>query len=298
MSAIESGDWTDADFLRVLGAYSADRLACFGKKSAVLDPWDKQFLVALKHAHSNQKLTLDLKKQIRAAVYRHCWNAKVGGDLYLIVQAAEVLSRNALSSAIGREFNSPEWLLAVEKKQTPERMRVEGLLSKDDEGKIRRAGKAACGKYESSNQNYKAHHSDILAELEFGFWVRLVEKNRGDKSKERTWEELWERMTKSVVPYAEPDKIKREQLFAWLTNALEVRNAIFHHHPLWASKDLLDLRSKCSAQKTQKDSMVVRFMRERHRLVYELIDAICKPCGEVTRRYDRIDKIFRQAFPF
>jgi hypothetical protein len=123
--------------LRVLEVFSADRLACFGKKSAVLIPWDKEFLVALKHAHTSQKLAPSLKKQIRAAVVRHCWNAKVGGGFYLIVQTAEVLSRNALSSAIGREFSSPELLLAVLTEQTPERMRIEGLLSERDEEKLR-----------------------------------------------------------------------------------------------------------------------------------------------------------------
>lgn len=291
MTAIETHDWQDADVLRALEIYSADRLACFGVNhlnATRLEPWDKQFLRELKKALEIPKLTQDLRVRIIGAINLHYWNAGLCGAVYLVVQAAEVLYRNALSSAIGRHFGSPEWLL-----KPPKEMYTTGLLTDKDRKMILKARDAAYDKYYNlvRSPKYEPHHADVLAELDFGFWATLADTHPDGKASdsEKKRDELWARMIRRVIPKATREQRNRKQLIDWLTNAREVRNAVAHQHPIWASADELGLFEICRQKHTGGDKLVILFMRERRRLIYELINAIDERCGAITLHYDQFE---------
>jgi hypothetical protein len=69
--------------------------------------------------------------------------------------------------------------------------------------------------------------------------------------------------------------------------------------PIWLSEDRFKLFEKCrTAEKgtTDKKSLIKVFLGTRHKMLYELIDAICRKSGIITRADDRFEDLLK-SFP-
>lgn len=91
----------------------------------------------------------------------------------------------------------------------------------------------------------KAHHEvksrpivpdDIIARLNFGVWVRLLEERKFNSDPLH----FWQGIAGKVFPNT--DKSKRDIVEA-LKKANNLCNRIFHHEPAWNKKDVCDIDS-------------------------------------------------------
>jgi hypothetical protein len=192
--------WTEKEVLRVLQVYSPHRLACFGMnyfKSTINEPWDKEFVRELKAATSEKKVCEELRKDILDALERHKSNARLCAALYPVLQSAEIVTRNALSFAISEHFNCSTWLVdavdAVDAQNAGKAYQLAtlGLLEDNDLQQISNVeGWRVERRATRHDSDAELHHSNILAELDFNFWRRLV-KQRKNRRDHQGWEQLW-----------------------------------------------------------------------------------------------------------
>ena len=291
--SVPSSNWTDEEALRVLCVYSPHRLACFGenyREATQKQPWDPDFAKQLREALRKRTVSEELKISIVNALRRHQQNAKLCGALYLVVQSAEVVFRNALSSAVGKLFGS-RWLITALGAITPgERDQIDkksplatsGFLESADFIEIKKAAGSRHEKYLEPDQNTTRNNSNVLAELNFGFWVSLVSEHRKPprKSNKQTWQGLWQGLIVDIyIPDAKVEK-NRNCLHQLLTNANELRNGIAHQYPIWTCKDTRGLRHPAWDHAT--------FLIHRCSLLYDLIDAISPKAAEATKQYDTL----------
>jgi hypothetical protein len=294
MSGSAPAELEQHHILRTVEIFSKARLACFSDKhlrGTPFSPWNKEFLRELSKALREKRVSAELSVEIHAAIKVHYWNANLCASIYPAIQTAEVLYRNSFDVAIKKEFKKNAWLV-----DPPTQLDTAGLLESKTRGDIKKAKKSAEDKYQG-DPNYKPHHSDILAELDFGFWVSLVKTHPKGGNLEQKRKELWEKILGGVIPCAEGEEKSRDQLCRWLINAQEVRNTLAHHHPLWVSKDEMGLFGKLQAKKIENDKKVLELLKSRRDLIYRLINAIDTRYGVVTRgEYDRLfEKVLSQV---
>lgn len=151
------------------------------------------------------------------ALARYLWNMALSEALYPSLQNMEIALRNSLQQAVGRTLHDPQWLTA-----TP------SVLRPAHQDRVTEAVRYL-GKRKKSPDVGR-----IVAELNFGFWVSLFNKE---------YEPLWRRP--GLIPAAFPAiprdtsgrhrrKVRnRHALSIRLNRILELRNRVFHHEPIW-----------------------------------------------------------------
>ena len=151
------------------------------------------------------------------AVARYLWNLAIGAALWPAIHLLEVSVRNAIHQ-VGTEHNGHRlppstsvicWLDA-------------GLLEEKEAKEVEKA------KERLGPGRRTAGH--LVAELTLGFWVRLC--NRPYEHGRATGPGLWPR-TARLFHHCPRSLRNREHIRRTLENALDLRNRIAHHHPLW-----------------------------------------------------------------
>jgi len=150
------------------------------------------------------------------AVARYLWNAALCESLYPMLNSVEIAARNRLDLAITKRLGN-KWIENAQLLSGAE-------IAKIDEAKnsLARRGKAA------------PTHSELVAELSFGFWVNLFNKyyERPDR--------LWPRFSNDVMSGAPKPARLRAVFLQRMSEMKQLRNRAFHHEPLWYWQDLRD----------------------------------------------------------
>jgi len=152
------------------------------------------------------------------ALGRYLWNTALSEALYPSVQNAEIALRNSLHRAIGHAIGNPSWLTAMPSVLTPAHQ-----------------AKVSDARHYLQKRKKQLDEGRVVAELNFGFWVSLF-----NKEYETT---LWRRpgLITATFPAIPRDargrqgrKIRnRHALSVRLNRILDVRNRVFHHEPIW-----------------------------------------------------------------
>ena len=136
----------------------------------------------------------------------YAWNIAMCESLYPSLNCLELVLRNSVQQAATTAFNDEFWFDSLELKK-----------SKDA---VDRARKNLEGKH--SEKPISA--GDLVAELNFGFWVGLFDSQYE--------QHLWPRLHKPVFPNI-PGKLRtRGFLSKRLHQICLLRNRIFHHEPI------------------------------------------------------------------
>ncbi len=211
----------------------------------------------LKSYEIDLKLT-DLDHQIKA----YHWSKELCSSIFPIIQCLEITLRNAINDSIVKttiergRFDADEWwfknLAEYESLRTRPK-KIKNIKKQLSKGKITQEeyekekeciNKQKCWEgreieksidYIKNNRKPDPSHGDVIAKLNFGFWINLLTKKyySGDNQL------LWPNLLPHVFPNL-PDEIKqtsgREQLkelHKKFDHVRELRNRLFHHEPIW-----------------------------------------------------------------
>jgi len=143
--------------------------------------------------------------ETRTAEQLYRLNLLYSKELYVVLGALEIIVRNSFHSAISRYYNKEDWFSL-------------DLLLPKHKAQIDKA-------VEHLVREKKGHYviGDIIAQLNFGFWVHLCDRPYEKK--------LWNRTLFSCFPYlgGRPDRINIERR---LNACLRLRNKVAHLEPI------------------------------------------------------------------
>lgn len=142
-----------------------------------------------------------------AALHLYTWNTAVSAAFYGPIQACEITLRNGIHDRLVAAYN-PWWFRNSRLVHPPE-----ARIIQETEDKIKNVG----------NTVTPGH---LVAELSFGFWVRLFNKS---------YDELW----RSHLYRLFSPKPKRADLREQLDRIRTLRNRIAHHEPIF-HRNLMD----------------------------------------------------------
>jgi hypothetical protein len=138
------------------------------------------------------------------AIQLYEYNTRVSEAMYGLIQPLEIAFRNSIHQVLTHDLKRPDWYdMGI--LQTPE---LESIS----------AARSSLWRWK------KAESPDrIIAELMFGFWVKLLNKNY-EKS-------LWVTHLHKCFPYGpKPDREKTHERFIKIR---DLRNRIAHHEPIF-----------------------------------------------------------------
>lgn len=144
---------------------------------------------------------------------RYRWNLRLAEAMLPSLNYLEVGLRNAVNRVV-RGIYSPDWLLAPPRQI---QFSLEDLSQIEDI-------KADILKHKGK----PASHDDILAQLNFGFWVAMFQK--------RHMAGVWSRGKNplaEVFPTMPVISRTRDLVFTRLHKVKALRNRIAHHEPIW-----------------------------------------------------------------
>lgn len=145
----------------------------------------------------------------------------------------EVGLRNGVNRLVGGIY-SPDWLITLP---------IQIQFSEDDLSQIARI-KADVLKYKGK----LASHDDVLAQLNFGFWVALFHKRHMGGIWSRAREPLASTFPHMPASYwgGEELRERRQQVKNLLDSVKALRNRIAHHEPIWKqTPTALDVHQNC-----------------------------------------------------
>jgi hypothetical protein len=160
-----------------------------------------------------------------------------------MLQTLEIVFRNTMHGAIGQALQSPQWIL-----NGPNFM-----------------GQMELDAVEDARQSLIQAHKPVteprlVAELRLGFWTSLAD---------RRYDRLWPKIIKTAFP-SMPNGIRtRNEISSRINGVRRLRNAVFHHHSIWHSSDLL----------------------KQHADGYTVIEWISPAVGALTRAIDRFPAV-------
>ena len=147
---------------------------------------------------------------------RYIWNIKLCESLYPGLQNLEIALRNAIHNSLAAAYGTEFWFLE------------DGLLKDYERERIERAGRNIPKKKRKFAGKY-------IAELGFGFWIALFHKRYHDS--------LVPRIMKAAFP-GKPRPMKRSAVVRDLNTIRQLRNRVFHHEPIWNSRQLAHLHNQ------------------------------------------------------
>lgn len=176
------------------------------------------------------------------AVGRYLWNLELCASLYPVLHGVEVASRNRLDAVLTQRLGG-RWL-------SNDLLLSGAEIQRVDDAKMKLAKRGV----------KDPTHSQLVAELSFGFWVGLFHKyyERHDR--------LWPRFSIDVMSGAPRAQRLRPTFYARMDEVRNLRNRAFHYEPLWYWQDLreqhdraLELLSWFSAETAEMVSRLDRF---------------------------------------
>jgi hypothetical protein len=160
----------------------------------------------------------------------YTWNVALCESLYPALHVGEVLLRNSVFRAVDSAYHfRPRhgtlcWLDAGQR-----------VLTEEHAGRVAKT-KVKLARHLRS-RGLPMTVGRLIAELGFGFWTYLFDKEYGYRSP--TDPRLWPGLLAQVFPHL-PKSVPRERdvIHGKLTRIRELRNRAFHHEPIWKYVDL------------------------------------------------------------
>lgn len=147
------------------------------------------------------------------AIALYLWNVTVGQSFHFPLQSLEVALRNVVASSLG-QVAGEKWWDGSEAKYLLDDARLRDIS--DLQKRLTKRG-------------IRITTDEVVAGLSFGFWVGMV----APKYKQN----VWNKHEEDAFP-AMPTGEKFQGVYRRANNALDLRNAVFHHEPL-IGRDLL-----------------------------------------------------------
>lgn len=178
------------------------------------------------------------------AIRLYRWGAELNGALHQAIGHVEVAVRNSIDRQL-RVWNagrppdlrngvgqySSSWI------ETPARPLWSLLNTKVAGGRTLSAFDTAYRRCRSSAEDRPASHprhraavvhDDLVANLTFGVWLRLLPDPSAPQSKQRVQKVLWDNAVRKAFGYhQDPDVV-----YFWVSRVHRLRNRVAHHEPL------------------------------------------------------------------
>lgn len=201
----------------------------------------------------------------------YLWNIRVGAALFPLIQCLEVTLRNAIHNAATQKFGNSSWFDQLAKLAGNDYFAAYLRGNPDDEAKFYRNGvtrgsrngrKRWTSKHESMlaeakrrlTKKNKPHAADgIVAELMFGFWAGLFERNYNDLPTKRR---LWPDLEPEVFPNLEGSERRHSEIFQVIKRINDLRNRVAHHEPIWKDSAVSDKATAISQLNKSIDDML------------------------------------------
>lgn len=187
-------------------------------------------------------------KSSKELIGAYSWNKHVSTSIYPILQCLEVTLRNELNRSISKHFNMSDWYTYLLRKGGDEKFSKKRAKESELENKFFRKN-ITPGK-RGEREKWTSHHESMLnnarsvllkekkkctpnaivAELTFGFWVKLFEQTYRGKNEETT---IWPHLEKKVFPNLASNERESSIIFNKLDELKNLRNRMSHHEPIW-----------------------------------------------------------------
>ncbi len=228
------------------------------------------FLAAVESALSAHRLRLGFqevagKDPRNVLVGRHLRNMALCEALYPVLHTLEVALRNSIDAALRAEF--PQERLGFY------------WLGSDSEILTRRDRQDV----EAVESRLRADHKDVtphrlVAGLNLGFWTSLltrkyeIDESSSYQLKPGVQTALWPRHLHTVFPDLRKPLRNRDYVYKILAPVARLRNAVFHHRPIWNEK-----------------------LNTLHVAATEAIGWISPELQKVTIRFDRFPTVYSRG---
>ncbi|MDZ4655377.1 MAG: Abi family protein [Coriobacteriia bacterium] len=152
---------------------------------------------------------------------RYLWNLRLSEALYPTLNCIEIGMRNSVHRSFSAEYG-PLWF------DTP------GLLFEAEIKSVEAA------KYALARTRKPLTSEGVVAELNFGFWTKIMSKRHMSENPSDTTDYLkpWPRLLKQTFPHVPKQRLNRNTLETPLNNIRKLRNRISHHEPIWYQSNL------------------------------------------------------------
>lgn len=181
---------------------------------------NRQFYEKVFSTERMDKYFLKYPGDEQKAILHYHLNVELSESFYPVLSIFEVAFRNSLNRELTELFNTSDWHLHIES--------TIGLKN------LRNDIYTATKHIISRNESVTA--TKIIAELTFGFWVRLL-----NAEYDRV---LWKQL-RNAFPYIEKVRRQRHNVSAPINKIRNFRNSIFHHEPVsWNLDELQKLTTK------------------------------------------------------
>ena len=150
-------------------------------------------------------------------IVTYFWNITLCEALYPSLDAVEVVLRNSMHRVLSGHFQSEYWF--------------------DDKRLVRpvQQRQVAIARQKLIDRRQLQTAGKIVAELNFGFWVGMLNKPYEDS----IWRINRAAMLRSTVPYAVRRIQGRPFLHSRFHAISQLRNRVMHYEPIWQRPDLL-----------------------------------------------------------
>ncbi|MCH8977640.1 MAG: hypothetical protein IH945_00140 [Armatimonadetes bacterium] len=146
------------------------------------------------------------------ALARHSWNVALCQSLFPALHACELTLRNAFHDALADKYNTHTWMVGPM------------VLKESQQEEVNKAIQRISSRYKSPTPGR------IVAELSFGFWVRLLFKDYTEKASDP--------LIARSFKHSGNTKISRQLLNGTYADILELRNRAYHLEAIWNRPDL------------------------------------------------------------
>ncbi|WP_432341901.1 Abi family protein [Yersinia enterocolitica] len=228
----------------------------------------------------------------------YIWNKRVGAALFPLLQCLEVTIRNAVHNSAASYFNTPDWFdpltklaghdyfqsfIAQHTAKGADFYRI-GVSKGSRKGKkiwtSRHENMLLQAKKKLRDAGKPLDANAIVAELMFGFWVGMFEKNYHDLNFNNR---LWPHLEPIVFPNLLPSQRRHNSIHNILHPIKELRNRMAHHEPIWKHPSVSNVSAAIQMLKETIDNsvmLIAGISSERAALIHEsgiegMVRAIC-----------------------
>jgi len=158
----------------------------------------------------------------------YIYNAKLSENFFLLLQNLEVGLRNSIYNAFNLNYPNKDFFYLYENN-------LKNRYLSKKEFHSRECWKMLCAvKHKLSKQNIPLINDNIISELNFGFWTKILT--------DKHYSNIWRKIFSDVFPNKEIDINidKTKILVAKEFNSLRnFRNRVFHYEPIFNKEPIL-----------------------------------------------------------
>ncbi|WP_314223798.1 hypothetical protein [Streptomyces zaehneri] len=182
------------------------------------------------------------------AMRLYWWNVEASAALYVPMHCVELAVRNALHDSLAVKYGRPDWWTVAPLNQGGKDL-VDKARAKCQRDEQRRAA-------EQNRRMRPVMVDDIVTELSFGFWEKLL-ASRYDRV-------FWVPTLHKAFPYYTG---RRDVLHQDLRVLVRLRNRVGHHEPIHLEKDLYGDHARIYRVLEALSAELAKGVRERDRFL-------------------------------